>query len=168
MSTQPILEGEGYQALKNKSSMGEILETASSFEYSAHIFYLSLRDKIAPELRNLVIELAAEEKIHFDLFQSLSKHPHTLEHHGDLVEMPPSNHRFSGYLQAPQLGDFADDKAILHYAMGREQAAMEQYSTLAREAPDGPIRDLFYYLAHEELQHKKELEKKYEELLARS
>ena len=53
----------------------------------------------------------------------------------------------------------------MQYAMGREHAAMEQYSALAEEVPDGPIRELFRYLAQEELTHKAELEKLYYELV---
>ena len=42
---------------------------------------------------------------------------------------------------------------------------MEQYRALANEAPEGPIRDLFKYLANEELAHKANLEKRYYELV---
>ena len=42
---------------------------------------------------------------------------------------------------------------------------MEQYGALAREIPGGPIRELFQYLAEEELSHKSELEKRYYELV---
>jgi rubrerythrin len=64
-------------------------------------------------------------------------------------------------VQLPELGDLPDDQAILHYAMGREQAAMEQYQSLAADTPPGPVRDLFRFLAAQELEHKGELEKRY-------
>ena len=160
-----IQEGDGYQDLKTKTSIGEILTTASSFEYNAFIFYTSLQEKVSEQLRSLVKELAKEEQNHYELFQGLSKHPHVQEHIAKLVKMPSSTNRFSHYIQTPALSEFPDDQAILQYAMGREQAALEQYSSLAQEALPGPIQDLFYYLAHEELQHKIELEKRYSELL---
>lgn len=36
---------------------------------------------------------------------------------------------------------------------------MEQYGKLADTAPDGPIKELFRFLADEETKHKQELEK---------
>ncbi|MDJ0833829.1 MAG: ferritin family protein, partial [Gammaproteobacteria bacterium] len=71
---------------------------------------------------------------------------------------------FSDYTQLPELGDQPSDRQVLRYAMGREQAAMQQYTTLAREAPPGPIADLFQYLANEEQEHLKKLEKQYYEI----
>lgn len=160
-----IQEGDGYQDLKTKTSIGEILTTASSFEYNAFIFYTSLQEQVSESLRPLVKELAKEERNHYELFQGLSKHPHVQEHIAKLVKIPPSTDRFSHYIQPPALNELLDDQAVLQYAMGREQAALEQYSSLATEVIPGPIQDLFYYLAYEELQHKIELEKRYSELL---
>jgi rubrerythrin len=81
--------------------------------------------------------------------------------------VPTSNstYPFADYVHLLELGDFPDDQSLLQYAMGREQAAMEQYGALARETPEGPIRELFQYLADEELSHKAELEKRYYELV---
>ena len=42
---------------------------------------------------------------------------------------------------------------------------MEQYRALAEEVPEGPIHDLFKYLAEEELSHKADLEKRYYQLV---
>lgn len=167
MSTEnkPISEGEGYQELKNKTTIGEILETACSFEYTAFSFYTHLEDEVSQSLRPLVQELAEEEQRHFNLFQDLSNNPQVQEHIAEQIKTPPSDHRFSDYIQIVELGDFPDDQAILQYAMGREQAAIEQYTSLAEETPPGPIQNLFRYLAHEELEHKKELEKRYYKLV---
>lgn len=160
-----IREGEGYQALKGKSTIGEILETASSFERTAFTFYSALREKVSNHLQPLVQELVDEEKHHFELFQGLGKHPHVQNYLAELIDTPTTDEHFSDYIQLPDLGEFPDAQTIIQYAMGREQAAMEQYSILAKETPPGPLQDLFYYLAHEELQHKKELEKRYYELI---
>ena len=78
-----------------------------------------------------------------------------------LVEVPASDARFSDCIHLPELGDNPDDQAVLQYALGREHAAMEQYTSLAESAPEGPIKALFRYLADEETQHKAELEKVY-------
>ncbi len=153
--------GSGYRKLKEKTSLGEILQTASSFEEAAYNFYASLKDKVSKPLRPLVQELVEEEQRHYELFQELSQRPDVQSRVAEEIKTPPSDHRFSDYIQVPELGDFPDDQAILQYALGREQAAMEQYASLAEDTPAGPIQDLFRYLANEELEHKKELEKRY-------
>ena len=78
---------------------------------------------------------------------------------------PPGNKRFSDCIQLPDLGDNPDDQTILQYALGREQAAMDQYNSLADTAPEGPLKDVFTFLAQEETEHKNELEKIYYEVV---
>jgi len=165
MATEPKHEGHGYQQLKEQTTIGAILETACSFELTAFSFYTALKEKVSNRLSAFVQELADEEKCHYDLFKDLNRNPQVSIQVNEMIEVPPSDHRFSDYIQTPELSDLLDDQAILQYALGREQAAMEQYASLAEEAPQGPIRDLFRYLAHEELNHKKELEKRYYELV---
>ncbi|MCB1789628.1 MAG: rubrerythrin, partial [Gammaproteobacteria bacterium] len=81
------------------------------------------------------------------------------------ITTPVADHKFSDYIQLPDLGDNPDDQAVLQYALGREHAAMEQYRELAENADAGPIRDLFAFLADEETKHKAELEKLYYEIV---
>jgi rubrerythrin len=159
-----VHEKESYHLLKEKTTIGEILETACNFEQAAFNFYSELQTKVSKPLRVLVKELAEEEKRHFELFQELKSNPEISEYIKQLIHKPASDHRFSDYILLPKL-DKIDDQAIMQYALGREQAAMEQYTSLAEETPSGPIQDLFRYLAHEELEHKKELEKQYYELV---
>jgi len=158
-------EGSGYERIKSKMTLREVLETASSFEKTAFEFYSSLTERVSKRLRPLVEELAAEEQGHLEMFIKLSERNDVQAQVAQKVRTPPSDHKFSDYIQTPDLGKNPDDQAILQYAMGREQAAMEQYTSLAAEAPDGPIKELFTFLAHEELEHKKELEKRYYEIV---
>jgi len=83
----------------------------------------------------------------------------------DRIQTPVEDHRFSDYIQLPDLGDNPDDQTVLQYAMGREDAAMKQYRELAASTEPGPAHDLFEYLANEETEHKRELEKIYYELV---
>ncbi len=161
LAEKQIEKGEDYKSLKEMVTIGEILKKAIAFEQSAFNFYNTL--KVSKRLRPLVQDLAKEEQYHLDLFQTLSKHPDLENHIADLLKVPPSDHRFSDYIVLPD--DFRDDQAILQYALGREQVAMQQYDSLAKETPPGPIHDLFRFLANEELEHKKELEKWYYELV---
>ena len=116
-------------------------------------------------LRGLVQELADEEAEHYNLFKTLSERPDIKNYIDESIQTPPSDHQFSDYIQQPDLGEHPSDQDVLLYALGREQAAMEQYSTLASEVSPGPVADLFRFLAQEELEHKKELEKLYYRLV---
>jgi rubrerythrin len=153
----------GYQRLKSHQSLGEILETAMSFEHSAHEFYTQLVDKVSKPMRALVQELANEEREHYALFQKLKDNPDVTRHISEQISTPSSDHRFSDYIHLPDLGEHPDDQTVLQYALGREHAAMEQYTALAEDTPDGPLKDAFTFLAQQELEHKRELEKRYYE-----
>jgi hypothetical protein len=100
---KPVHEGQGYHKLKDKTTVGEILETATAFEQTAFAFYTALKDKVSKRLRPFVQELADEEKRHVELFQGLSKNPQVPAHMAELIKTPPSDHRFSDYIQTPQL-----------------------------------------------------------------
>ena len=110
-------------------------------------------------------ELAAEEQRHFDLFNELMARPDLERLVEELVEVPASDKRFSNAVLLPNLGENPDDQAILQYALGREHAAMEQYRSLAENTPEGPIKELFVYLANEETLHKNQLERLYYEMV---
>ncbi len=158
---------QNMERLRSKTSVREILEVATGFEAAARDFYRDLTPKVSKRIRYLVEELAAEEQQHFDLFSSLAQRNDITEQIQAEIERPASDSKFSDCLHLPDLGERPDDQAVLQYAMGREHAAMEHYTELAQTAPDGPIRDLFQYLASEETKHKLELEKLYYETVHR-
>ena len=162
-----VLSGEGEtssrQLLQSKKTLEEILRVATSFEQTALNFYTALIPKVSKRIRYLVEELAAEERRHYELFKQLARTPGIGEQLHQQVQTPASDHRFSDYVLADDLGDDPDDQSILQYALGREHAAMEQYRDLARNTPPGTVHDLFEFLADEETRHKCELEKVYYE-----
>jgi len=158
-------ESGGHALLASKKTLGEILKVAIQFEQTARDFYTDLIPKVSKRIRYLVEELAEEEQQHFDLFSQLLENPDIESHLSDKVATPPSNKRFSDAIQAKDLGENPDDQSILQYALFREQAAMEQYTALSKEVGSGPIKDLFTFLAHEETEHKNELEKLYFEVV---
>lgn len=166
MSDSPNAEGHsGYERLQKTQTIAEILQTAMSFEKSAHEFYSALVHKVSKPMRALVQELADEEALHLQMFQELHDNPVVHEYVSERICSPANDHRFSDYIHLPDLDDSPDDQGILQYALGREHAAMEQYSALAQEVPAGPLQDVFRFLAQEELEHKKELEKHYYEII---
>jgi rubrerythrin len=155
----------GRDRLRNSKTVGEILETATSFERTARDFYRDLAPKVSKRIRWLVEELAEEEQRHFDLFTELTQRDDVAGQVQARIATPAADHRFSDCIHLPDLGENPDDQAVLQYALGREHAAMEQYRELAETTPPGPIHDLFLFLADEETQHKAELEKLYYEIV---
>jgi len=156
---------EAYQRIASKKTLQEILEVAISFEASARDFYAGLVPKVSKNLRYLVEELATEEQTHFELFSALAKSPDIQEQIQEKIQLPVEDRHFSDYVQLPDLGEHPDDQTVLQYAMGREDAAMKQYRELADNTSAGPAHDLFAFLANEETEHKRELEKIYYELI---
>ncbi len=154
-----------YERIRSKKTLKEILEVATSFERVARDFYAALVPKVSKNLRYLVEELAQEEQKHFDMFSELAENPGIEKQIHDRIQVPVEDHRFSDYIQLPELGENPDDQTVLQYAMGREDAAMRHYRELAASTAPGPIHDLFEFLANEETEHKRELEKTYYELV---
>ncbi len=150
-----------YEQLKGKRSLAEILDAAIAFELAARDLYAGLIPNVSKRLRYLVEELAQEEQHHFELFSELRVRSDIAEHLSDMVVIPASDRRFSDAIHIPELGNKPDDQSVLQYAMGREHVAMEQYRALAESTADGPIKDLFSFLADEETKHKNELETLY-------
>jgi len=153
--------------LRHTTSVQEILDVANSFESSARDFYTALIPKVSKRIRYLVEELAAEEQGHFDLLAALRARTDLAEQVKLQIQQPASDSKFSDCIHLPNLGDNPDDQAVLQYAMGREHIAMTHYTELAQTAPEGPIRELFQFLASEETTHKLELEKLYYETVHR-
>ncbi len=154
-----------YERIREKKTLKDILAVAASFEESARDFYRDLASKVGKNLRWLVEELADEEQRHADLFSKLAEQPDLEAQLKRKVEVPATDSRFSDCIHLPDLGEHPDDQAILQYALGREDIAMKHYRSLAQRTEPGPIRDLFLFLAQEETEHKRELEKVYYELI---
>lgn len=155
----------GRERLENSKTVKEILDVAISFEKTAWDFYSALIPNVSKNIRWVVEELAEEEQEHFDQFTELATRTDLEEQLQVMVPIPASDTKFSDAVHLPDLGEKPDDQTILQYALAREHAAMEQYGELAETAPDGPIKDLFRFLADEETKHKQELEKVYYEVV---
>ena len=110
-------------------------------------------------------ELAEEEQQHFNMFSSLAQNPEIVRLNQSRLRTPPGDREFSACIDLPDLGESPDDRAVLEYALARERAAAAQYQALAESAEDGPIKDLFGFLANEERKHQEALEKLYRERL---
>jgi rubrerythrin len=163
----PQTEAEALEELRGKTTLREILEMATLFEATARDFYSGLIPKVSKQIRYLVEELAVEEQGHYDLFHNLAQRTDLAAQIQTEMRRTAADSRFSDCIHLPELGDHPDDQAVLQYAMGREHAAMLHYTELAETSPEGPIRELFRFLAAEETQHKLQLEKLYYETVHR-
>jgi rubrerythrin len=159
------VDPSGFEDMRGKKSLKEILEVAISFEAAARDLYSGLVSKVSKNLRWLLEELAREEQRHHDLFLRLAARKDLEQQIQAQVATPASDGRFSDMIQITDLGERPDDQTVLQYAMGREHAAMEHYRALAETTEPGPVRELFAFLADEETRHKAELEKLYYEVV---
>jgi rubrerythrin len=165
MSEHQEGHSEAYARIQSRQTLQEVIEVATSFEQAARDFYTAIIPRVSKNLRYLVEELAAEEQTHLDLFNALSTSPGILQQIEMQISTPVEDHRFSDYIQLPDLGEQPDDQTILQYALGREDAAMKQYRELANSTAPGAIHHLFEFLANEETKHKRELEKLYYQIV---
>ncbi len=78
---------------------------------------------------------------------------------------PVPDLRLSDHLEAKPLDANADYQAALLVAARREKAAHDFYVAMAEMVEDQLIKDVFQMLASEELRHKYEVEKTYEEIV---
>ena len=154
-----------YDILQQQKTLQDVLEVAISFERTARDFYQQMIPKVSKNIRYILQELADEEQQHYDLFQGLRDDPDVLNQLQEKIATPKEDHRFSDYVHLPKWQEPVDDQTILQYALGREDAAMKQYQSLADNAPEGALKSVFQFLAYEETEHKKELEKKYYEIV---
>ena len=155
----------GYDRIRAKKTLQEVLEVAMSFEATARDFYTSLIPKVSKKLRWLVEDLAKEEAGHYQMFIDLAARTDLAAQIGAEVLIPASDRKFSDAVLLPNLGEQPDDQSLLRYALSREHTAMEQYQSLADSTEPGPIHDLFLFLANEETKHKNELEQLYYEVV---
>ncbi len=155
------------EQLHHLRSLTEILEVAISFEQAAARFYRDLLGEVSKPLRWVVKCLAQEEEEHEQKLRDLRRNPELQQMLQSRIQVPSTDPKFSDAVQTPELEQLVDDQAVLQYALSREQLAMEQYRGLAESTPAGEIQDLFQWLADEEIEHKKELEKRYYQLIHR-
>ncbi len=165
--TLPQTEAEAMAELRSKTPLSEVLTIATRFEETARDFSRGLAPKVSKRIRDLVEELAEEEERHFNLFSDLAGRNDIADQIQTEMRRTAADSRFSDCIHLPKLGEHPDDQAVLQYAMGREHAAMQHYTELAETSPQGPIRELFQFLAVEETRHKLQLEKLYYETVHR-
>lgn len=144
-----------------------ILKTAIQREVDAYTLYSNAAKIAEPgPAVGILQDLAAQEMGHRaklegllngQVFKVLSKGQQR-----QVVDL-----KITDYLIEEPLGPDSDFQDVLIVAGKREKASYELYEALARVATDDQTRQLFIYLANEELTHKRRVENLYDELVYR-
>ena len=146
-------------------SIEEILKRAVRFEEQAYDFYMGAVDMVKqPHIKTTLQELAAEEIKHKEKLEALiagdTASLVAVQKRGEIQDL-----KLADYLVAPALDENATFQDVLGVAMHREKSSFEFYSTMAGVAGDASIKELFEFLAEEELGHKNKIETLYDEVV---
>jgi rubrerythrin len=142
-----------------------IIQRAIRFEESAYEFYTGASGMVKlPHVKDMLNELAGEEVKHKERLEELlrgdteqivaSKQSHQIE---DL--------KLADYLVASPLDEEATLQDVLLVAMQREKGSHDFYNLMAGIAASEVAKDLFQFLAQEELGHKNKVETLYDEII---
>ena len=146
-------------------SIEEILKRAVRFEEQAYDFYMGAVDMVKqPHIKTILQDLAAEEIKHKEKLEALiAGDTATLiavQKRGEIQDL-----KLADYLVEPTLDENATFQDVLGAAMHREKSSFDFYSTMAGVAGDASIKELFEFLAEEELGHKNKIETLYDEVV---
>ena len=151
--------------MSEKQSIEQILQRAIQFEEQAYDFYVDAIPMVKqPHIQQVLKDMADEEVKHRDRLQALLEGDTetliTVEKRGAIQDL-----KLAEYLVAPTLGTDASFQDILVVAMHREKSSFEFYSAMASIAEAATAKDLFEFLAQEELMHKNRIETVYDEIV---
>jgi rubrerythrin len=136
-----------------------VLEEESASMYSS----AATASKTAP-VRARLEEMAAQERIHQAKLEDVLAGNVRWAIRRSKAE-PVTDLRLSDHLEAKPLDPNADYQDVLLVAARREKAAHDFYQAMAEMVDDALVKSVFEMLATEELRHKYEVEKTYEEVV---
>lgn len=148
-----------------ENAIASIIKTAIQREIDAYTLYNNAASMTSEAgAREVLEDLAAQEQGHRHRLEALLR--------GDAVKVVTKTQRrkvedlkITDYLIEVPLTPDSDLQDILIVAGKRERASYELYNALARVAEDDETRQLFEYLADEELIHKRRVERLYDDLV---
>jgi rubrerythrin len=142
-----------------------IIQRAIRFEEDAYDFYTGTSEMVElPHVKDMLNELAGEEVKHKEKLEELLA--------GDTEQIVATKERrqiqdlkLADYLVAPPLDEDATIQDVLMVAMQREKSSHEFYNLMAGIAASESAKDLFQFLAQEELGHKNKIEVLYDDII---
>ncbi len=142
-----------------------VIRQAIVGEEDSHALYTNAAQKVTDaHARAMLEELAKEELGHKAKLEGLLKRGLTWEIvEGEFKKV--QDLKLGDHLVAEPLDAEADLQAVLTVAIRREKESHELYATMAGVTCDETVRNLFEFLANEELTHKRKLESTFEDLV---
>ena len=136
-----------------------------TMEEGAIKLYSETAEKVKnPGSKQLLLELAEEEKKHRAYFQRALDNPEITVNIGG-VKRKIVDYKITDRLKDVTLSPEATYQDILIYASKSEKTASEFYSQLAEQFKGHPIGVMLADFAEQEMTHKQRLEKEYDEVV---
>jgi rubrerythrin len=142
-----------------------IIQRAIQFEQDAYDFYTGASEMVKlPHVKDMLNELAGDEVKHKEKLEGLLA--------GDAEQIVAAQQsqkiqdlKLADYLVAQPLNEDATIQDVLMTAMQREKNSHEFYNLMANIAASEAVKDLFQFLAQEELGHKNKVEVLYDDIV---
>jgi rubrerythrin len=142
-----------------------IIRRAIRFEEDAYNFYTGASEMVKlTHVQDVLNELAGEEVKHKERLEELLA--------GDIEQIVAAKQsqkiedlKLADYLVAPPLDEDATLQDVLLTAMHREKNSHDFYNLMAGMAASEAAKELFQFLAEEELGHKNKVEVLYDDIV---
>jgi len=149
------------------NAVQQVLRTAIQREIDAHNLYNSAVEIVDnAQAKEMLKDLAAQELGHRAKLESLLA-GRVFRVLSGAQQKQVEDLRITDYLVEAPLTEGSDFQDVLIVAGKRENASHELYSALAEVADDEDTKQLFSYLATEELTHKRRVETLYDQIVYR-
>lgn len=147
-------------------TLERVLNLALRKEEESIQLYKSAQEKVKkyPASKELLQELVKIEEKHRDKILEMIQNPAKLKDI-EKIETKIQDLKIVDYLEDVPLSPDANYQQILIFAGKREKTAHDFYMWLVKRYHGTKISDLFNQLAHEELKHKLQLEKEYDDTI---
>jgi len=147
-------------------TLEQALKLAIEMENESIQIYTSAQEKVRkfPGSKELLKELVNEEKKHKNKILTVVRSPEKVREIGSLATTI-HDLKIVDWLEDVSLSPEASYQQILIYAGKREKATHDLYMELAKKYRGKQIGEIFFNLAQEELKHKYELEREYDDIV---
>jgi rubrerythrin len=156
---------DGADMSEESKTIAAIIKQAIAGEEDAYAVYSSAAKIVkAAGAKALLLELAKDEQGHKAKLEGLLKKgiSWTIAE-GQFKRV--ADFKLGDHLVSKPVDENADLQQVLTTAIQREKESHELYSTMGSVSCDDTVRNLFEFLANEELTHKRRLEALYEEIV---
>ncbi len=139
----------------NPFDIEKLFVIATQRETEAYEFYSDAARKVSdPNVKDVFLQLAKEEKGHFELLERFRMNPVEIMK----IAPPSADWKIAESEDMPTLSTEMKPKDAIALAMKKEQQAVDFYRSLSEVSSTADTRQMFDNLANMELTHKHRLE----------